>query len=100
MIHVDANAKRFVDGFRAIDGEHGEQLLDRQRMFAAYALNGCDQQLRLRLYPQAAHARDIGGALADGHGLHDSGFRIDHHAPEQLRLFFVADVGTELGEFG
>ncbi len=69
-------------------------------MFPPYTLNGRDQQLRIRLHPQTAYAGDIDGVLANGHGLHESGFGIDHRAPQQLRFSSVADVRTELRKFG
>ena len=52
MVHVHAHLERLIDGFRSIDRQHREQLLDRQRMFAAHALNWRDQQLGVRLHRQ------------------------------------------------
>ena len=68
-------------------------------MFAAHALNRRDQQLGVRLDRQTDHAGDIGGLLADRHGLHESGFGIDHRAPQQLRFFLVADVRAQVRKF-
>ena len=96
MIHVDAHLERLIDRFRPIDREHREQLLDRQRMFAADALNRRNQELGVRLDRKTDHAGDIGGFLADCHGLHESGLGIDHRAPQQLRLFLIADVRAQV----
>ncbi len=85
MIHVDAHLQRLIDGLRPIHRKHREQFFDRQRMFAADALNRRDQQLGFRLHGYANQTRDIGGLLPDRHGLHKSGLRIDHRPRQQSR---------------
>ena len=87
MIHVYAYLERLIDRFRPIDREHREQLLDRQRMFAAYALNRRNQEFGVRLDRKTDQAGDIGGLLADCHGLHEPRLGIDHRAPSSSVSF-------------
>ena len=99
VIHVHAHLERLIDGFRPIHREHREQLLDRQRMFAAHALNRRNQQLRARLDRKPDDAGDVGRLLPDRHRLRASGVGIDHRARQQRRLLLVADVRAQLREF-
>ena len=39
VVHVHAHLERLIRGFRAVNREHRKQLLHRQRMLAAHALN-------------------------------------------------------------
>ena len=99
MIHVHADLQRLIDGFRPIDRQHREQLLDRERMFPADALDRRNQELGFRLHGKADDAGDVRGFLADCHRLHGAGFGIDDRALQQRRFFLVADVRAQIREF-
>src|SRR5271167_2352284 len=55
MVHVYAHLERLIDRFRAVNREHWEQLLDRQRMFPADTLNWSNQELGAWLDRQTDH---------------------------------------------
>ena len=99
MIHVDAHLERLIDGFRPIDREHREQLLHRQGMFAAHALNRRNQEFGARLNGKSCQTGDIASLLPDCHGLHEPGIRIDDRARQQFRLFLIADVRAQFRKF-
>ena len=80
MVYVHAHLQRLVRGFRAIDRENREQLLRRQRMFPAHALNRRNQQFRVRRDGDADEARDVRGLLPHCHRLHAPRFGINHRA--------------------
>jgi hypothetical protein len=98
VVHIHTHPERFSDGFRAIDRKNGEELFDGQGMFATYTLNRRNQKLGVSLHGETDEASDIGGFLADGHRLHETGLRINHRALEQPGLFFVADVCAQISE--
>src|ERR1039457_2406750 len=58
MVHVHTHPKRLSDGLGSIDSEYRKQLLDRQRMFAAYSVNRCNQQLGVWLNGKTDKAGD------------------------------------------
>src|SRR5579862_267064 len=99
MVHVHADLERLIYGFRSVDGEQREQLLDGQGMFTAYAFNRRDQEFGIRLNRKTDTPGNVGGLLPDGHGLHETSRRIDNRARQQLRLFLVANVRTQLRKF-
>ena len=97
MIHVHAYLERLIDGFRAVDREHRKQFLDRQRMFAAHALNRRNQQLGVGLDAKdrpCARYRWPSARLPCG--CMQPGLRIDDRAPQHLRLFLAADVRAQV----
>ena len=61
-------------------------------------MNGRNQELGIRLHRQSGEASDVGGLLADGHGLHESGCGVNDGASQQFRLSLVADVRAKAGK--
>ena len=68
-------------------------------MFAAYALNGRDQEFCVWLDCQTYHASDVDSSLPHSRGLHIPRLGINDSAPQQLCFFLVANVCAQFREF-
>src|SRR6185369_6728510 len=98
VVDVEADLQSLVHRPGAVDGQQGEELLDRQGMLTAHSLNRGDQQLGMGRHRKPDHAGNIGGLLAHGDGPGEARVGVDDGAAKQGGLFGAADIGSQFGE--